>query len=507
MKKSQLDWFITIVPLAVAIIISTVFFIAPKISNDVLQKVRFFFGDTLGVYYLVIGLGVFITTLWVAISKYGTIVLGNQDDKPKYSFFTWGSMMFTAGLAADILYYSFSEWILYALDPHLSELGNVNEWVGVFPIFHWGLIPWGFYLILAVAFGFMLHVKNINRQKFSEACRPILGKHIDGMVGRGIDLLAVFAILAGTATTFSLATPLMSSLINHVFKTNFDSKVLTIVILILTCCVYTLVLLNSFKGVSFLAKICIYCFVTLLLYILFIGGEFQFIVENGFLSLGKMFQHFFELSTYTDPQRTTYFPQKWTMFYWSYWMVWCVAAPFFIGSISKGRTIRQTIFGGYLFGAGSTILSFIILGNYSFGKQLSGVYDFIGSYQHKGTLYPVIIEMIESLPLSNWILLLLLITMIMFYATSFDSIAYIASCYSYRTLNDYQEPHKLVQLVWCILLIILPIALVFSESSMENLQSLSIISAFPIGIVIVLIIVGFIKDMRIFYRTIKRDLI
>ena len=48
--------------------------------------------------------------------------------------------------------------------------------------------------------------------------------------------------------------------------------------------------------------------------------------------------------------------------------------------------------------------------------------------------------------------------------------------------------------MWCILLIMLPIALVFSDSSMNNLQSVSIIAAFPIGLVIVLITLSFIKD-------------
>ena len=34
-------------------------------------------------------------------------------------------MMFTCGLAADILFYSFSEWVLYATDPHLAEMGSI----------------------------------------------------------------------------------------------------------------------------------------------------------------------------------------------------------------------------------------------------------------------------------------------------------------------------------------------------------------------------------------------
>ena len=84
--------------------------------------------------------------------------------------------------------------------------------------------------------------------------------------------------------------------------------------------------------------------------------------------------------------------------------------------------------------------------------------------------------------------------MIAFYATSFDSIAFIASCYSYHRLGENENPGKLVELMWCILLILLPIALVFSESSMSNLQSVSIIAAFPIGMVILLIAVSFMKD-------------
>ena len=59
--------------------------------------------------------------------------------------------------------------------------------------------------------------------------------------------------------------------------------------------------------------------------------------------LEKWFKNFFELSTFTDPERTTSFPQNYTIYYWAYWMVWCVAAPFFIGNISRGRTVRQTI--------------------------------------------------------------------------------------------------------------------------------------------------------------------
>ncbi len=499
-ESGRIDWMITLLPLALVISMSLLFFLFPEQSNLVISRIRHVLGDTLGICYLIIGLGIFMLTLFVAGSKYGNIVLGAQDEKPKYSFFAWGSMMFTAGLAADILFYSFSEWILYAADPHIAELGSIQDWASVYPLFHWSLIPWGFYLMLAVAFGFMLHVRRRDRQKYSEACRPILGKYTDGMGGRLIDLLAVFALLAGTATTFSLATPLMAGIINELVPVELNRTAVTIIILVVTCIIYTYSLLHGFKGISLLAKACICLFFGLLIYVLLFGGETGYIVETGFSALGRMAQNFLELATFTDPQRTTSFPQNWTIFYWAYWMVWCVAAPFFIGNISRGRTIRQTILGGYGFGVGSTILSFIILGNYSLEKQVSGAVDFVAMYTESGDLYEIIISIIQTLPCAPLVLVLVLVTMIAFYATSFDSIALIGSCYSYHRLEENESPHRGIELIWCILLILLPIALIFSESSMSNLQSVSIIAAFPIGAVIVLISVSFLKDAGEFLK-------
>ena len=74
------------------------------------------------------------------------------------------------------------------------------------------------------------------------------------MLGRIIDLLAVFALIAGTATTFSIATPLMASIINELFHIELSRTVVTIIIILITCVIYTYSLLHGFKGISFLAK-------------------------------------------------------------------------------------------------------------------------------------------------------------------------------------------------------------------------------------------------------------
>lgn len=241
-------------------------------------------------------------------------------------------------------------------------------------------------------------------------------------------------------------------------------------------------------------------FFALLGFVLLFSGETRYIIETGFSSFGKMIQNFIELATYSDPLRTNNFPQNWTIYYWAYWMVWCVAAPFFIGNISRGRTVRQTILGGYAFGVGSTLISFIVLGNYSMGMQVMGSADFIAMYAGSGDLYSMIVAIINTLPCAKGIMFVVLFTMIAFYATSFDTIALTASCYSYHKLGEDEMPSKVIQLMWCILLILLPIALLFAESSMSNLQSVSIIAALPIGVVIVMIAISFLKDAENYVR-------
>lgn len=500
-KQGKIDWMITIVPFTLIIGLCMVFIAMPERSKDILSQIRFFLGNSFGSYYIIMGVFFFGISIYLAGSKYGNIILGQQDEKPQYSFFSWGAMMFTCGLAADILFYSFSEWIMYAADPHIAEMGNIQEWAGVYPLFHWSFIPWGFYLVLAVAFGFMLHVRKRNRQKYSEACRPLLGKHTDGFCGRIIDLLAVFALIAGTTTTFSVATPLISAILVSVFRIELSKTVINVIILVITCFIYTYSLLHGFRGINRLAKVCIYMFFGILLYVLLFGGSTRYIIESGLTSFGTMIQNFIGLATYTDPLRTSYFPQNWTIYYWAYWMVWCVAAPFFIGRISKGRSIRQLILGGYGFGCGSTMVSFIVLGNYSMDMQMSGKMDYISQYDQTGDLYSIIVEIIKTLPYAPLVLLIVAFTMITFYATSFDSIALTTSCYSYRVLEEGKQPNKAIQLMWCILLILLPITLLFTESPMNNLQSVSIIAAFPIGIVMLLIVISFLKDVSEYKNT------
>ena len=434
---------------------------------------------------------------------FGKIKLGDCE-KPQYRSFQWGTMIFTSTMAADILFYSLCEWALYANESQVEMMGGMQKWASTYPLFHWGPIAWGFYIVLAVAFGFMIHIRGRDKQKFSEACRPLLGSRVDGVWGRVIDLTAIFALIAGTATTFSLATPLLSRAISRVFGLQ-DSIGLTIAILLMIAAVYTFTVWFGMKGIAKLAAICSYCFFALLAYVLFGGGETRYILETGFSAIGNLAQNFIGLATWMDPLRETSFPQNWTIYYWAYWMVWCVATPFFIGVISKGRTIRNTILGGYGWGLAGTFTSFIILGNYGLAQQLKHGLDATGFIAAGGDYSEAIMKIFDTLPLTEFGLILLAVTMVAFYSTTFDALTMVVSSYSYKRLKPEQEPDKRIRTFWAVVFILLPIALIFSENSMNSLQSVSIIAAFPIGIIILVIVASFFKDASSYLRE-KKDI-
>ena len=491
--KSKVDWVTTLVPFGIVLALMVVFMFLPEQSKLFVDKVRSFLGDKGGLYYALFGVTVLITTLYIAFSKYGRIKLGDVD-RPLYSNFTWGTMIFTSTMAADILFYSLCEWALYGPESHIQKLGGMQLWAPTYTLFHWGPIAWCFYVILAVAFGFMMHVRKRDRQRFSEACRPLLGNRVDGIWGKLIDVTAIFAIVCATATTFSLATPLLSQGISVLFGIS-NSTILTVLILLVICAVYTFAVWFGVEGISKLATYCSYLFFALLFYFLFLGGETGYILETGFQSIGNMLQNFISMATYMDPLRETSFPQNWTIYYWAYWIAWCCATPFFIALISKGRTLKNMIWGTYGWGLAGTFMSFIILGNYGLAQQMKHGLDVVGTISQSG-MYDAILQIFDTLPLPSLAILLLVITMIAFYSTTLDGITYVASSYSCRHLPADKEPDRRVRTFWSLMLILFPIALLFAENSLYSLQSVTIIAAFPVVILSVLITISFFKDVK-----------
>lgn len=501
MRDKKIDWILTLVPLLIIGLLSILLLIFPNESQLLITGLRNLFVDRLGFFYILLGIGILLFGIYLAASRFGTIKLG--EGKPHYSNFSWGAMIFTSTMAADILYWSLCEWgYYYQAHPFAIEhmtLAQKQQWASSYPLFHWGPIPWAFYLVPACAYAYMLYVKKRKRQTLSGALESVLKERAAGPIGKLIDIFAIVGLLAGTATTFSLATPLLSEALAYILCIQ-SSKFLSILLLTLIAVVFMAAVLKGMKAISYLAKVCVFVFCILLTCFLLFGPQI-YLIESGISAVGNMINHFAEMATWMDPLRlsgsgSNGFPQQWTIFYWAYWVAWFVATPFFIAKISKGRTIRQMIIGGMGFGIAGTFTSFMVFGGYGLYLQTSNQLDAAGMLASGMPPALVILEIFKTLPMTKIILVVLIVAMVAFYASTFDAITMVVSSYSEKNEAYFDEPRKKLRAFWSIVFLLLPIALLFSQSTLNMLQTISIIAAFPLGIIMIMIVGGFLKELR-----------
>ncbi len=502
-ERRKLDWSVMLLPLGIVLILCAFLMGFPAQSKLIIESLRRFVSQYFGWYYIVIGLGFFLLSMYVALGKRGNIRLGDAA-KPKYSHFSWASMVFTATMAADILFFALHEWMYYyttlPLDFTSLSLAQKHLWASSYPLFHWGPIPWSFFILPSAAYGYMFFVQKRSRQRLSEASRPVIGKHADGPLGKAIDIFASFGLLAGAATTFSLATPLITLALNAVFGLP-QNKVVTIAVLIIIAVVYTLAVVFSFKGIAYVAELCVWFYLALIALFL-LGGNVIHTVETAITAIGNVANNFLRMATWLDPLRSTVdasgmsFPQSWTIFYWAYWIAWCVATPFFIGRISEGRSIRQVILGGFAAGLGGTYASFSIFGGFGLGLQATGRIAVAEKLASGASQSEVILDIFRMLPFPRIALVILVIAMVLFYASTFDALTMVMATYSYRDDDKEQEPSRGMKTYWSLLFVLLPVALLFSEQALSQLQTVSILAALPISFILILVVISFLKTSK-----------
>lgn len=508
-NKVKTDWIVTIVPVATVIVMALMFAFQTEKITATMEGVRSFFVNDLGFTYILVGLLMLVISIWVAFSKFGNIKLGNVD-KPEYSTFSWGSMVFTSTMAADVLYWSIIEWAYYAMeDPFaLGETRTLAQFQDIMPaysLFHWGPMGWVFYILPAAAFAYMIYIRKAKFETLSEGCRPILGKKVDGPLGRIIDIFCIVGLLAGCATIFSVSTPMITGCI--IGATGIpDSKWVTIGVLVFTAVIFTLAVLVGMKAIEWVAAKSVYLYV-LLGAVCLIFGPTRYIIESAISAVGFTAENFIKMSTWMDPLRLSGsdgfgFPQNWTIFFYANWIAWSVATPLFIAKISKGRTLRQLILGGYAAGIAATYLSFSIFGNYSMHLEVSGVMNISGMLAEGASTAQVIMGIMNTLPLSKILMIITVFTMIGLFASTFDATSLILAGFSQKHREKDTMPTKGIMIFWSVVLILLPISMVFAESLLPTMKAVSVCAAFPIMIIELIIIFGFIKELRAIGKTV-----
>ncbi len=454
---------------AIALLLTIIFplILFPEQGASWIATAKTFMTDKLGFLYLSLGIGAFGFMIYVIFSDMGQIKLGDSDEKPEFATASWAAMLFCGGIGASILYWGCIEWAYYYQSPPFQlEPGSEEavRWAATYGLFHWGPIAWSIYLVPALPIAYFFYVRKQPVLKVSSALMPVLGEeNSKGAAGKIVDVLFIFGLLGGAATTLGLAAPLISEGLNQLFgmpKTTFTQ---ILVLLICTAIFAYSSYAGLEKGIKILSNINFWGAMGLLAFVLAVGPTI-FMLETGLDSIGRMLSNFFVMATWAEPFGgygtfdDTHFPQDWTIFYWAWWLVFAPSMGLFVARISRGRTIKQMVSGSIFFGSLGCFLFFMILGNYGLSLQLSNQLDVVHILNTQGAT-SAIFAMLGELPFSTLIIGLFTVLCVIFTATTFDSISYILA--SVVQNNVTEEPMRWNRMFWAFTLSFLPTVLMF----------------------------------------------
>ncbi|MCY1615028.1 BCCT family transporter [Staphylococcus pettenkoferi] len=504
MKKGKvMDWttFIgTVVVLLVAVIPMMVF---PKASQDVITRINDAISGSLGAVYLALGLLILGFVLYIAFGKYGNVTLGKATDRPEFNNFSWAAMLFCAGIGSDILYWGVIEWAFYYQVPPNGAKGMTDEalsYATTYGMFHWGPIAWAIYVLPALPIGYLVFVKKKPVYKISQACRPILKGQTDKLLGKIVDILFIFGLLGGAATSLALGVPMISAGIERLTGLDGENMVMRSIILLTITVIFAISSYTGLKkGIQKLSDVNVWLSFLLLAFV-FIIGPTVFMMETTVTSVGDLLKNFFHMATWLEPfggiggRKETNFPQQWTIFYWSWWIVYAPFIGLFIARISKGRTLKEVVLGTMVYGTLGCILFFGIFGNYAVYLQITHEFDVINFLNHHSTEV-TIIEVMHHLPMPSITIVLFLISAFLFLATTFDSGSYILASASQKVVIG--EPLRANRLFWAFALCLLPFSLMLvgGERALEVLKTASILASVPLIVIFLIMMVSFMRTL------------
>jgi BCCT family betaine/carnitine transporter len=471
---------------------------APGVIMSVLMGLA---GSPVGVFILTFTFVGFFWCMYLMVSKYGKIRLGHG--KPEYSNFQYISMNICAGLGATALIYSFIEWTFYYMTPALGMepySAEAMEWATAYNVFHWGILMWGTNTMAAIPVAYAYYVKKAPSLRISAVARAMLGdKPYAKVLSKLVDYLMAICTCGGICVTLGVGVPLVSNGLGKIFgfTPNFGVYV---VVCIFVAGIYTLSSwVGLSKGMKLISTINMYMAIALVL-VLLVFGPTKFIVNNIINSTGIMFNDFIRMSLWLDPIGGSTFPQEWTIFYWCFGWAFASLVAIFMTQISRGRRLREMIACLLFGGPAGCLIFFGIDGSFSMHMQITGRLDVAGIVAEQGTAEAVT-SVLQTAGFGVVGLIVFVIITWFFTATTLDSAAFSLSSAATPQLKEGENTSPILRLYWCIVLALLPMAMIFINAPLSSLQNLVVILATPFVFIYLLMMLKTQKWMKADYIT------
>lgn len=498
-SKAQLDKSITIG----SVVVCSIFIIATLISaewvKEVFNSIFQFFIKNFGWSYLLIVAGFVLFCFVMAVSKYGDIKLCKEGETPEFSLSAWFAMLFAAGMGIGLVFWGVSEPMFhFTTSPHADPKSPQAAAEAMrIAFFHWGLHPWSCYAVVALVLAYFQFRKD-KPGLFSWTMEPLIGEsHVKGGVGKTIDALAIVVTLFGVANSLGMGAMQVSTGLNKLYNIPNGNTTSIILIAVITVLFILSAVSGVNKGIKILSTTNMIMAFGLMLLVLF-AGPTLYILESLIESLGDYFQSIVKYSFFLDTTRVVEkhvgydWMGSWTIFYWAWWLVWAPFVGAFIARISKGRTIREFVFGSLLAPTLLCAIWFAILGGTALNFELTMPESpGIAAAALKDPTAAVF-ELYDFLPMSSILSLVTMLIICIFFITSADSATYVIGVMS---SSGHLHPNNKAKVGWGILCSTIAVMLVLT-GGLKAVQTVSFIFSFPFMILMLFMMAAFLKSIK-----------
>ncbi|KNC20114.1 glycine/betaine ABC transporter permease [Arthrobacter sp. RIT-PI-e] len=466
--------------------------LSPESLNSTMTATIDWTTGSVGWSYLIVTLLSIGLLLYLAFSRYGSIRLGTDNEPPEFSTWAWLAMILSAVMGVGLISYGVAEPMSHFMaPPHaLAEPETMDAAVLAmqYSFFDWGLHAWAVFGVFGLAIGYSTHRKG-RPGLVSPMLRPVLGKLVDGWVGKAIDVFAIIATLFGTTTSLGLGSSQIAEGLSRIVglpNTLFTQIVIIAVITIL----FTLSALSGVdKGIKYISEITMGLSALLAVYV-FVAGPTNFITNLFFRSVGQYATEFFttSLTTPSTPDDLQWM-QWWTYFMMAWWLSWGAFVGVFLAKISKGRTVRQFVTGVLVVPSLVFFAWFTIFGGSAISMDMQGAN--IGEAT-TANINSAFFAMLDQLPLTQATAVLTVILVALFFISGADANTYVLSMLSSKgTLN----PTKPVLTLWGVLTGVCAVFLL-ALGGLVALQQAAILSALPFTIIVAILGISLILELR-----------
>jgi choline/glycine/proline betaine transport protein len=469
-----------------------------ELAGDIFSQLQSFITHRFRWVFIILMNVAVVFSLYIALSRYGDIRLGHQTEHPEYSLLSWFGMLFSAGIGIGLLYWGVAEPLFHFAKPPIGtpETVEAAKQAMNLSFLHWGIHAWALYCVVALALAYF-HYRRGLPLSIRSVLYPLIGQRIYGKWGHLVDILAVFGTMFGVVTSLGLGVMQINSGLSQVFGLDNSLALQLMMIAGITLLATFSVMMGLDKGVKRLSDINILLTVLLLGFMLLLGPTQQ-IIDSFVENVGNYVTAVVPLGFWSEAYSGTDWQSAWTIFYWAWWVSWSPFVGVFVARISRGRTIREFIFGVLFIPMLILFFWFTTFGGTAIHLELAGNVGLVEVV--KADSASAIFKLMEFYPLTKLVSLVIVLMIVLWFVTSSDSASLVIDM---LTSGGDTDAPKIQRLFWALSQGVIA-AVLLVAGGLSALQAAAIIAGFPFAIVVFVMMFclwrGLSRDRLTLYR-------